>query len=548
MKKKMVKKMLAAGLSLSMCVGMLAGCGSQTTTTESTTTAETGSAAATTEAESEQASAETTDGEVPTLIWWTVGQTTPTDFEDSVEKISDYTEEKIGVRLDIKVAGYGDWGTKMNTIVNSGEYFDIMFMDHSNYTKFATLGALEPLNDLLPANAAEMYEFIPQELWDGVTINGNIYAVPSYKDSAVTQFWWLDDTYVQKYDIDYESVTTMDQLGDVFRTIKEGEGSSVYPCVLTQGTTWNGFFNAYDALTVGLPPMGVKLDDPERKVVCTLEQEDILHNLELLHEWYTEGLINPDANVMTESPKGNIFGNGQGWPSAVSSWQISAGVEKYDAWQVAEPFYTTDSILGSLNGVSVNSKYKEEALKVLNLINTDHTFRDMMAYGIEGDHFTYANEEKTIVTRTRDDWPLGAYTQGTFFIMSTTDDSDPNQWDEIKAQNESAISSSCLGFAMNIEPVQNEVANCLTVWEKYRIDMLTGASDPAVVVPECVEELKAAGLDTVMAEAQKQIDEYFANADTAAETTAETTETVAETATETVAETTTETATETAAE
>ena len=40
--------------------------------------------------------------------------------------------------------------------------------------------------------------------------------------------------------------------------------------------------------------------------------------------------------------------------------------------------------------------------------------------------------------------------------------------------------------------------------------MLTGASDPAVVVDQCISELKAAGLDTVIAEAQKQVDEFFA--------------------------------------
>ena len=49
------------------------------------------------------------------------------------------------------------------------------------------------------------------------------------------------------------------------------------------------------------------------------------------------------------------------------------------------------------------------------------------------------------------------------------------------------------------------------VWDKYKNDLLTGASDPATAVPACIEELKAAGLDTVIEEAQKQVDEFFAN-------------------------------------
>lgn len=37
-----------------------------------------------------------------------------------------------------------------------------------------------------------------------------------------------------------------------------------------------------------------------------------------------------------------------------------------------------------------------------------------------------------------------------------------------------------------------------------------GASDPETAVPACIEELKAAGLDKVIEEAQRQIDEFFA--------------------------------------
>ena len=131
----------------------------------------------------------------------------------------------------------------------------------------------------------------------------------------------------------------------------------------------------------------------------------------------------------------------------------------------------------------------------------------MLAYGTEGTYFEYT--EEGTVKRLRDDWAWPSFTQGTFFIQSIEEGSDPNQWDEIEAQNESAVSSSCLGFALDLTNIQNEVANCNTVFDKYKTDMLTGASDPADAVPACVEELKAAGLETIISEAQKQVDEFF---------------------------------------
>ena len=289
--------------------------------------------------------------------------------------------------------------------------------------------------------------------------------------------------------------------------MKEGEGKGFYPLQMSQGSPFNGFFNEYDGLTAGLQPLGVKVDDQTRTVICTLEQPDIMENLKLLHQWYQDGIINPDANVLTEPQKKLPFASAQGWPSAVATWQVLNGVEKYDAFKVFGPLYSTDTIQGSMNAVSINSKYKDECLKFLQLVNTDSKLRDMLAYGVPDKTFVYVGDG--VIKKQTDTWPLAAYTQGTFFNMSITEDADPDQWDQVKKQNEEAVSSSCLGFSLDLTNIQNEMSNCLTVWQKYKYDLLTGASDPETAVPAVIQELKAAGFDTVVQEAQKQINEFY---------------------------------------
>ena len=497
MKNKSMNKILALGVVAAMTAGMLAGCGSSASTTDG--------AAAGTEAASNSAAS---NGEVPTLVWWTVGGTPADDFDQAVSQISDYAEEKIGVRIDVKIAGWADYDTKMNNIINTGEYFDLMFVNNTNYTKFVNLNALENITDLVQSETPDLYNFIPTDLWEGAKIHGNVYAVPTYKDSSLTQFWMLDDTYVQKYGIDVDSIKDYASLNDALQTIKEGEGKSVYPMQLAQGSTFNGFFNNYDGLASGLQPIGVKYDDASRKVVCTLEQDDIMDGLNWLHKWYQDGIINPDANVVTDGGKGSTFGSAQGWPAAATTWAFNQGIEKYDLTQVFGPLYTTETIQGSMNAISANSKYKTEALKVLQLMNTDPKFRDMCAYGTEGNYMEYA--EDGTVQKLRDDWNWPSYTQGTFFILATEADGDPDAWEQVKEQNESATSSTCLGFVFDPEPVQNEVANVNTAWEKYNNDLLTGAIDPETTLPTIIDELNAAGLQTVIDEAQKQLDAFFA--------------------------------------
>ena len=505
MKNKKLGKWMSVALMAAMTGGMLAGCGSAAT--DVTSAVDTQQSTAVEAETTERASTgEKGDGEVPTLIWWTTGGTPAADFDEAVEKISDYTEEKIGVRLQVKIAGWADYNTKMNNIINTGEYFDIMFVNNTNYNKFVNLNALENITDLVKTETPELFDLIPEQLWKGVEVKGNVYAVPTYKDSSLTQFLMIDDQYVQKYNIDLDSVHDFESLDPVIREMKAGEGKSFYPIKMYR-SGWNGLFNNYDGLTAGFAPMGVRIDDESRTVVCTLEQEDIQNDLGYLHSWYQDGLINPDANVLADACKGEPIASAQAWPAAVTLFQTQNGVEKYDMVKVFGPLYSTETIQGSLNAISVNSKYKKEALKLLQLMNTDSKLRNMCAYGTEGNFMQY--EDDGTVTRLRDDWTWPSYTQGSFFILSTVSGGDPDEWEQVKEQNESATPSTCLGFAMDVEPVQSELSNCVTVWEKYKSDCLTGAIDPETVLPQCIEELKAAGMDKIIEEAQKQIDEYF---------------------------------------
>lgn len=449
-------------------------------------------------------------GEVPTLVWWTIGNqiSDSAQFEKAIAKMNEYTAEKIGVKIDIKVASWGDWDTKINTIVNTGEPFDIMFTTNTKYNQQVGMGAFADITDLVQSEAPDLYKLIPEKVWDGTKIGGKIYSVPTYKDSSVTQYWGYDDKYVQKYNIDINNIKTMKDLDKPFHDMKAGEGKSFYPLSLQQNDAFSGMLNNYDDLTLGLPPIGVKTDDPSRKVVSVLEQPDVMDNLKLLHKWYKDGIINPDAPTKGEPDKGRPFFSAQSFPGAEVNEQIKEGIEKYDMVQNFGPLYTTSTIQGSLNAISANSKYKKEALKYLQLVNTDPKLRNMLAFGEEGVDYVKVDGEK-VVERKTDTWPLAAYSQGTFFNMAVTKGAPVDQWDQVRKLNEQATSSTTLGFALDISKLSTEVANTKAVWDKYRYELMTGASDPEVMVPKVVAEMKAAGMDAIMKAADEQIQAYF---------------------------------------
>ncbi|MDR1025585.1 MAG: ABC transporter substrate-binding protein [Treponema sp.] len=447
---------------------------------------------------------------VPTLTWWLVGGDSA-ELAECVRLMSDYTEKQIGVRLEIKISGWGDQQQRFTTIINSGEYFDIMFDDLADYSQRVAQGAFADITDLVKTASPKMWNLIPQDIWTGVKINNKIYAVPTWKDSAITQWVIWDHNYVTKYNIDITK-TDLPSMDRYFRAIKAGEGSRFYPYRLSNGGTYQLFRN-YDTLSAGLAPMGMNLNDPNHRVVFTLEQSDVREILNYMHRWYQDGIINPDAAVSVEDFKGQIFMTAQGWPGADAVWEAQQGVEQYDIHQFVGPNLSTDSIQGSLNSISSNSRYKTESLKLLELANTDPIFRDMLAYGIEGRHFNYVTRPSGtnpgVIKKINTNWPLSAYQHATFFTMSTTDDQPADQWQKVRENDASATPSPLLGFSLDRASILNELTNCRQVWDRYAKELVTGTSDPAVVIPQIKRDLEAVGFNRVLAEAQRQVDEFL---------------------------------------
>ena len=67
-----------------------------------------------------------------------------------------------------------------------------------------------------------------------------------------------------------------------------------------------------------------------------------------------------------------------------------------------------------------------------------------------------------------------------------------------------------MGFTFNPEPVSDEMAAITNVKNKYFKALIVGAVDPDEYIPILNDELKQAGIETVVAEVQRQLDEFLA--------------------------------------
>ena len=254
----------------------------------------------------------------------------------------------------------------------------------------------------------------------------------------------------------------------------------------------------------------MRYDDSEGKVVATVEQDDVKQILKTFHEWYTEGIINSDAATRPEDANYKACSIAQGWSgAAITSWGPQLGVECV-AQKWGPTIVSNETVRGSLNCISANCANPEKALQFLQLVNTDTYVRDLFYYGVQGDNWDYTDDSKTFVHKNNADWSMAGYAQGSFFAITPTDDFDFNQFDEVKELNEKAEPSVLLGFTLDTTPIADELANCIQIAERYKGELLTGTADPEVMVPQMMQELRAAGFDKIVAEAQSQVDAFMA--------------------------------------
>ncbi|MBN3523984.1 ABC transporter substrate-binding protein [Paenibacillus apiarius] len=446
------------------------------------------------------------------LIWYTIG-TPQKDVDKVMEKVNEYTAEKIGVTVKMKMFDWGDYNQKMGVIAASGEPYDIAFTCSwaFDYVANAKKGAFYELDDLLEKYGQDIKKNVHPSFLEGAKIDGKTYAIPVNKELPAQKVFRFNKEFVDKYNLDITSVKTLDDLEPLLAKVKEGE-PGLYPISADKQFK---FGVPYDLVSENLP-LGVALTDTtDLKLVNVLEQPDMMKNFEKMHEYYKKGYLKKDAAT---AQNGDEMKTGK-WlvdmpdtqPFADNLWSQTLGYEVVST-PYTEPYVYNWSVMGSMHGISANSQYPEKAMEFLNLLNSDKYLRNLVNNGIEGVHYKRIDAETIeYLPAKTEGYDMPSFTLGNFFILDKLPTDPKDKWEQFAEFNNSAKNAPLLGFHFNGDNVKTEVAALQNVKEEFYASLYTGTVDPKVYVPKAIEKFKQAGLDKVQAEMQKQLDEWKAS-------------------------------------
>lgn len=494
------KKAMALLLVSVMAGSMLAGCGSDNASSSN---------------DGSSKSADSSNQDSYTVKILAPGDASTDDCAKISEAASKITEEKFNTKVELTRVGFGSYDQQVNLTLASSEKLDLMYEYCGNVTSAISSGQIVPITDYLDSYGSDMKSQISDSDWKCVTFNGDIYGVPANKEKATGWGFAMNKEMADATGIDYSSIKTEEELEPLLEKVKEMY-PDVYPIVSNNGSM--SLMTNQDDLGGDIGSLESASGD-NTTVINYYGTDEYMNEMKLRYDWAQKGLIMPDASTSTENAN-SLIGAGKGFGRFTNT---KPGIEKEMEKEVGKEVvvlemvkpYTTTTRVDIVWYVPHNSEKPERAVQVLNEIYTNPDLANLFINGLEGKHYEFVDKEKGIVN-----YPEGVNASNTGYtslpwawpnetISYIWEGLDSDIWDQIQEFNKDATVSPAKGFAWDNTEVQNEVTACANVVAKYGPALECGSLDPETTIPKFLDELKAAGADTIIAEKQKQLDAWL---------------------------------------
>ena len=423
-----------------------------------------------------------------------------------------------GVKIDMTQITLGDMSTTLTLMLSDNkEPLDVFcWRFYSTVDGCVKNEQCIPLDDYMEVYP-DLWESYPDKVLQTQQIDGVQYAVPSVDSYGTYEVYALREDIAEELGIadrDGERIT-MDEMEQIMMDAKALHPEYAY------------MINTDDAPVIGIDNFGngdwlgvlMNRGVGTTEVVNlyeTQEWEDFCHRMK---RWNENGLLCDD-------PLNNTMNIDQ-WHNGVAAGCYLGGYSKdyikalmaYSPYKPVQ-FQLTDLVGNSasvLGGWMISSACKnpDAAMKALYLMATDETVARMFILGLEGVHYTVdengiARRPEGVTGQTatwNQDCPWYYPNQCLSIPLET--DMTTYYTDMLEAPN-NAEYSDAMGFVFDSSEVFDEMAACSTVVAEYRPALLYGLVDVDTYLDKFIEELKDAGIDKIIEEEQRQLDEWLA--------------------------------------
>ncbi|MBR5157115.1 MAG: ABC transporter substrate-binding protein [Clostridia bacterium] len=458
-------------------------------------------------------SSETSNGEVPELVWYNRSATTR-DHQMVYDEVNKYIEPKIGATVkNISIIG-AEYNEKIRLIMASGEKFDILYTGGSGYTNYVKNGSLAPMDDLLEEYGKEIKEITPEYALNAAKLNGVLYGLPFFKDYAVEHTVYYNKDMADKYNLDMDSVKEFKDLAPIYEVIRDNEPTT-YPLNFPLSLTPFELLQ-YDDIAGAEGFASIELEGDPNTIVNPYATEQAKEYYKVMHDFYKKGFIRRDIATENTGAGGGTFSSIEQELPYLVDQKNQTSKYQYGVVHLIKPKMGTYNVTTCMMAIPSTSEHPEKAMQLINLINTDKYLRNLVSLGIEGKHWIAVGENQFKLPEgceKKADTGFETYVspQGNKYLMRMIEGTPEDIYDKYLEFDENAIKSPALGFVYNADGMMNELSAFNNVYQEYMNAIISGAVDPEEMLPKALEKFESAGMSRFIADVQKQYDEWREN-------------------------------------
>jgi len=448
----------------------------------------------------------------PKLIMAYSSKAANTEDQKLVEEaVNEIVRKKLGIEIEFKVM-YGDYSKNINRMLAGQEQLDIVYCYEDMYSTLRLNDLLLELDDLLYEHGQGIIDAVDKDIIDTCRVNKKLYGLPNNRDYAVGwDAYIMRKDILDKYGIAVSEIKTIEDLEEIFALVKEKEPEM--QVIGKEGTTM--LTNCYFAGGFG-DSIGVHMDlGQSRQLVNVFATKEYKEALQRVRGWYLKGYMENKTDegetLEKQMEEGTLFSyvckNKPGYEQQES---YSCGRELV-CIQFGKNIVTRNapSILNW--SITKNTISPQKSMELLNLLYTDADLMNLLSYGIEGVHYVMLEdghitfpEGKNINPFIGDSWKMPNQ-----FITYVWEGNPLTLWEDMKKFNKEAIHGVDFGFNFDISTVVTKYIALKEIRDKYIHILENGLVNPEEGLEELNKELKANFIDEVIAEKQRQFDEFY---------------------------------------
>ncbi|MDR1468311.1 MAG: ABC transporter substrate-binding protein [Spirochaetaceae bacterium] len=481
---------------------------------------------------SQKGKAPATEGkEIVEIIWQ---YPSPGDLGAGFQEVEDalnvMMERDIGVHVRFEPVGLMESQQKAALMVSSGEQLDIALTAFTSIGPIIESGLIVPLDDLVDQYGQALKDHCGV-LLDKCRYGGKLYGIPPAYIIGEGYGYMIRDEMLKKYGltVDETKLYTLADVEALFEKVKAGEGPNFY-CTIpwnTEPAPLNNSYMAYDKVMGSFAGGVLMLNRSFTDLTITnlFETPEYKAYAEMMYRWAQKGYISPDAAVTSESPDtlykaGNYLGMMYWHNEKKLNAYISTAGTDLSSMKLVDPYVVNGGGQALMWNITTTSANPAKAVEALNYIYEHKEATLLIQFGLEGKSYEVVEDGpdgKVIKYLSEDVSTLPYYTPYGLWgdrLEWPVVYPAPASMNRLLKERDDAIPQSryspAMGYSFVQESVATEVAAVNTVITQYTPGFNSGALNPATALPEFITALKAAGIDKVIAENQRQIDAWAA--------------------------------------